>query len=918
MKKQLKPTGKFAGAMKKMEGGGYPDPNVDPNKPSWLQGANAWGNKNADTLGTGAAYAGATINAIDPKDKYGVQSNVGATASGALNGAAAGFKTAGVIGAGVGLIAGGVSGLLGNKAANKKKTETIAKNTTAQLQQTEAMGESNIAADPSLKYGRMSASYYRFGGVMKGTSPTPPRTIKPIAAVQAKPRLMPDIAEVPGRQISRLANGGSVPEYNLQKFKRFKPIKMADGGDIEEQPPVRKGFQQWRASLPKNLQGSSDYDLQGYYNKYGSKGPAANGHLTDEFKKPNHVTFSNESIYSNPQHTGGQWSQQNGQWQFTPSQYNIKNVGPDSLKNYFKQNEPDSKLIMKKNGGTIEPLSSEDVKINGPSHAAGGVKFPSQGVELEGGETVNDNFVFSKKLGFAKPAEKIARALGKAEQRPDSPLNNTTVAALKRKTEGLKAQQESTKAALGIPNEFEQKDVGGPVKPGSPSKLRIPTTRIDFGNLRTPGILSASDTDFLNKNAGWLGAPNGTQALPGGGIVTNLMASSDKANGTSNAYYPARNQARGKSIPTQPHSTFKFGGKMKQVKNTGGAFTDNTGQQIYANGGLYDDPEDLTGVTITGKRPIKAISPAPVFPGTTLDTPATLPGINLTPDIPPGTTPQTSSNSNGKFNIGNTLTNIADKAAPFLSNYINATQKLPLPPVPITNSEISPSLVDYSASRNEAVRATRSADSIARKNLNTGAAVVATKAANLAGQQRSIAQINEAENSTNAGIRNQTAAQNAQIRAGNTVMQNNYNNELVSRTIKGQQLKSQNFANIEEKIQGMSQDKKLFDLEDQKAMLGWLQNNDSGAGYDAVRNIFAKHLSSDSLKQMDDQVAKQRKERAEDRAETVKMGKLQLDYLKRKGISPTNPYDLVGNGISVVNSAKDEQADSKTRIKKKE
>lgn len=116
-----------------------------------------------------------------------------------------------------------------------------------------------------------------------------------------------------------------------------------------------KSYEDWRNSLPKRLQNTSDYDLKGYYDKYGAVNITGDQHLTDEFKLPNHVTFSNESIYSNPQTPGGQWSQVNNKWVFTPSQHNIANVGLDSLKTYFKENEPESILNIPKQ---LAPLSS--------------------------------------------------------------------------------------------------------------------------------------------------------------------------------------------------------------------------------------------------------------------------------------------------------------------------------------------------------------------------------------------------------------------------------------------------------------------------------------------------------------------------------------------------------------------------------
>jgi hypothetical protein len=240
---------------------------------------------------------------------------------------------------------------------------------------------------------------------------------------------------------------------------------------------------------------------------------------------------------------------------------------------------------------------------------------------------------------------------------------------------------------------------------------------------------------------------------------------------------------------------------------------------------------------------------------------------------------QTSSNSKSGFSQA------VDKVSPFLSNFMNATQRLPLPPNPVLNTEITPNLVNYDASRAEAVRQTRGADKVARENLNSGAAVSATKAANLAQQDRAIGQANEAESNTNAGIRNQAAAENAQIRAGNNALTNNYNNEMVSRQLKGQQLNTQNMANIEEKINGLARDKKLFNLEDQKLMLEALKDN-TGASYRAARSVFQRNLSPESMAEIEANYAKVQKYQDEDRAEGRRAG-IFGSYLKGRGVDPT-------------------------------
>jgi hypothetical protein len=102
-------------------------------------------------------------------------------------------------------------------------------------------------------------------------------------------------------------------------------------------------FQAWANKVGK-LGDLQDYDLRGAW-KANSKA-ALNGHLPDTFKKPNHPTFSNESIYHGVDGAmGGQWTQKNGRWIFQASPYNVQNMGPDALQMYFKHVEPDATLM---------------------------------------------------------------------------------------------------------------------------------------------------------------------------------------------------------------------------------------------------------------------------------------------------------------------------------------------------------------------------------------------------------------------------------------------------------------------------------------------------------------------------------------------------------------------------------------------
>lgn len=68
------------------------------------------------------------------------------------------------------------------------------------------------------------------------------------------------------------------------------------------------GYNIDKSMSPFNMDSGYDYDYRGYYNKYNTLNPyASNGHLTDEFKKPNHPTFSIESRYYSGQPYAVDW-----------------------------------------------------------------------------------------------------------------------------------------------------------------------------------------------------------------------------------------------------------------------------------------------------------------------------------------------------------------------------------------------------------------------------------------------------------------------------------------------------------------------------------------------------------------------------------------------------------------------------------
>jgi hypothetical protein len=89
-----------------------------------------------------------------------------------------------------------------------------------------------------------------------------------------------------------------------------------------------------------------DYDLRGAW--AANAQAASDGHLPSEWKKPNHPTFSDESVYHSEQTPGGKWArQQDGSWTFTPSPFNLQMNPPEALQRYWQRaQQPTDKLVL--------------------------------------------------------------------------------------------------------------------------------------------------------------------------------------------------------------------------------------------------------------------------------------------------------------------------------------------------------------------------------------------------------------------------------------------------------------------------------------------------------------------------------------------------------------------------------------------
>lgn len=127
------------------------------------------------------------------------------------------------------------------------------------------------------------------------------------------------------------------------------PLDYSDKYNTPIPPEKQKDFDSWaakeKAKTGRDPRGDRyDYDVNGLF--LSGQGTDERGHATDQFKKPNHPTFSNESIYHGKDgNSGGEWINQGGKSYYQPSMTNLKYRSPQQLQRYFKQYEPDTQLL---------------------------------------------------------------------------------------------------------------------------------------------------------------------------------------------------------------------------------------------------------------------------------------------------------------------------------------------------------------------------------------------------------------------------------------------------------------------------------------------------------------------------------------------------------------------------------------------
>lgn len=119
---------------------------------------------------------------------------------------------------------------------------------------------------------------------------------------------------------------------------------MADHRDLSQMyntslsDTEERQYQAWAKKIGR--QGDTyDYDLRGAWKAGAGQDP--DGHMTDQFKKPNHPTFSDQSIYNGQDGmVGGRWIEREGAPPlFVPGKANLMWRSPEELQQYFNEAE---------------------------------------------------------------------------------------------------------------------------------------------------------------------------------------------------------------------------------------------------------------------------------------------------------------------------------------------------------------------------------------------------------------------------------------------------------------------------------------------------------------------------------------------------------------------------------------------------
>lgn len=128
---------------------------------------------------------------------------------------------------------------------------------------------------------------------------------------------------------------------------------------------------------------TQDYDYDAWKAANPGVEMASGQHYPDTYKLPNHMTFSDESIYHGVNGAqGGHWGQdEQGADTFTPGVTNLQQHSMDEMKDYFHRIEPNAKLLPPDIDTVLKAQETAPVKPNVLFHTKTGVDITDQDID---------------------------------------------------------------------------------------------------------------------------------------------------------------------------------------------------------------------------------------------------------------------------------------------------------------------------------------------------------------------------------------------------------------------------------------------------------------------------------------------------------------------------------------------------------
>lgn len=370
------------------------------------------------TVGSGAVMAANKKN-NNPNSNYtnaGYYKTQGA-AKGATTGASLGASF-GPIGIAAGAVIGGAAGYFTGKKKDKQAAQEFARDNSEFEKMRRLEMEGRQPDEP-----RNTVQYYKNGGPLYKTAGTKPKVNY---------------------------SGLATTEYNEPNMPLIDPLPIVNiaAQTVLDQRPMGKGFNiantinDWRKR--PSTANSINLGLEGVKLGVGPTGDAIVNTIQEAiFNYTDPKTIAEANQFGMPGNASRGPEPKKKPFKSTPTKVPISST--TAVKKPLKQLAAGGSLL-----DNFKRTSASTVEVEGPSHENGGVPVPGMPAEVEGGETLAGDYVFSKALGFADLHKPIARMKGKVERKPATRERLNTLKLLNEKENNLKLQQEYTKYKLNL------------------------------------------------------------------------------------------------------------------------------------------------------------------------------------------------------------------------------------------------------------------------------------------------------------------------------------------------------------------------------------------------------------------------------------------------------------------------------------